>query len=153
MQPVGGCAGLHTSRKAAAQRGRVIFCSHRPGHPTGTPHWTSSVPQQLWAAAAAFQQQQQRRSDARPWQQSLSIGAGLGAVALGGAGSGGSAPPGSGGWGPGGGGSGWGHSHGGSGPGSNVLVDVAAAGAEVADAAVEDVILLDVGGGLETLNV
>lgn len=157
MQP--SCAGIHPNRKAvacsitctaAARRTLVIACSHKPSQPSGLNSnlfaRCSANVQQLWSAAAALQQQHLQHSNKHNWHQSLSIGAGLSAVACSAAG-GGFGPPGSSGWGSGGGGNGWGHSPGSSSAGSsNVLADVAAAG-EVADAAVEEVILLDVGGG------
>lgn len=147
------CAGLQHRTAVActsAHRSRsllVIACSHRPNQSSVFNQvlgkCTLNV-QQLWAAAV--HQHHQPHTNRRKWQQSLNIGAGLCAVACSGAG-GADGPPGSSGWGSGGDGSGWGHSAGGSSSyGSNVLAEVAAAG-EVANA-VEDVILLDVGGRL-----
>lgn len=154
MQPAH--PALHPNRKAvtctpAARRALVVItCSHRPSQHTGINQLLArcaSNVHQLWTATAALQQQHLHNSKQHNWHQSLGIGAGVSAAALSGSG-GGYGPPGSSSWGSGGGGSGWGPSYGSSsGAGSNVLADVAAAG-DVADAAVEEVILLDIGGEL-----
>jgi hypothetical protein len=137
----------HTAVTHSARRTLLVVASFPgPVQPLNIHHFVSRCTvnvQQAWAAAAAFHQQHPH-SNKGTWQQSLGIGVGLQAVASAGAG-GGFFPPSNSGWNSGGGGSGWGHSPGSSSPGSNVLSDVAAAG-EVADAAVEEVVLLDVGG-------
>lgn len=155
------CAGTHMQRTTvtytpAHQRAKlVISCSNQPIQPNSLQHIIvrcAASTQRLWSAAAGHQQQRPLHSNKRSWQQSLCIGAGAGAVACSGSG-GGFEPPGSGGWGSGGGGGGWGQTPGSSSPGSNVLAEVAAAG-EVSEAAVEEVILLDVGGeGPQHLNM
>jgi len=155
------CAGTHMQRTTvtctpAHQRAKlVISCSNQPIQPKSLQQLfvrCAASTQRLWSAAAGHQQQRPLHSNRRSWQQSLCIGAGAGAVACSGSG-GGFEPPGSGGWGSGGGGGGWGQTPGSSSPGSNVLAEVAAAG-DVSEAAVEEVILLDIGGEqLQHLNM
>lgn len=160
------CAGLQhrtavacTSPPPRLNRCHVILiaCSNSPHHSSrfnqAFQRCSLSL-QQLLAATGALQHRHRGLTNKRAWQQSLGIGAGLGAAACSGAG-GADGPPGNSGGGSGGDGSGWGQSPGGSSSfGSNVLADVAAAG-EGADAAVtvEEVILLDVGGGCTFCNI